>query len=83
MGLNCQLSVFFQKKIIHTNTLNLVKLNITFIILSQQFTTWGFTAVVNILLSSMIHSRLPEYIFDPEIQLTDENKRDYLDMFLD
>ena len=49
----------------------------------KQFTTWGFTAVVSILVSSMIHSRLPEYSFDPEIQLTDENKRDYLDMFLD
>ena len=49
----------------------------------KQFKTWGFTAVVSILVSSMLHSSLPEFSFDPEIQLTDENKRDYLDLYLE
>jgi 8-oxo-dGTP pyrophosphatase MutT (NUDIX family) len=49
----------------------------------KQFKTWGFTAVVSVLVSSMLHSKLPEYMFDPEIELTNENKSEYLDMYLD
>ena len=44
--------------------------------------TWGFTALAAILVSSMLHSRMPEFPLDPEMPLTNENSVEYLDLYL-
>jgi peroxisomal coenzyme A diphosphatase NUDT7 len=45
--------------------------------------TWGLTAFVSILVSSLLHSRMPEFQLDPDIKLTDESILGFLDLFLE
>jgi len=45
--------------------------------------TWGLTAFVSVLVSALLHSRLPEFQLDPDIKLTDESVLGFLDLYLE
>jgi 8-oxo-dGTP pyrophosphatase MutT (NUDIX family) len=45
--------------------------------------TWGLTAFVSILVSSLLHSRMPDFQLDPDIKLTDESILGFLDLYLE
>ena len=44
--------------------------------------TWGFTALTSILVSSLLHSRLPQFPLDPDIQISNESLLQFLDFYL-
>lgn len=45
-------------------------------------TTWGATALLSIIISSILHSRIPEFAVDNQIPLTNENIYEFLDNYL-
>ena len=53
------------------------------IVNDQKVQTWGLTAFVSIIVSSMLHSRMPDFQLDPDIKLTDESILGFLDLYLE
>jgi coenzyme A diphosphatase NUDT7 len=52
------------------------------IIDEKKITTWGATAFLSIIVSSILHSRTPEFSVDPQIELTNNNIDKYLEDYL-
>ena len=48
----------------------------------KKITTWGATALMCIITSSVLHSRVPQFEVDKQDSLTNENIYDYLDNYL-
>ncbi|CAF0758035.1 unnamed protein product [Brachionus calyciflorus] len=48
----------------------------------KEVTTWGATAFMCIMISSILHSRIPEFDVDKQNTLTNENIYDFLDYYL-
>lgn len=52
------------------------------IINGKKITTWGATAFLSIIISSILHSRVPEFSVDPQIELSNQNINNYLQDYL-
>jgi 8-oxo-dGTP pyrophosphatase MutT (NUDIX family) len=52
------------------------------IINEKKITTWGATALLSIIISSILHSRIPEFSVDPQMELTNNNIDKYLEYYL-
>lgn len=52
------------------------------LIAGKQVTTWGATALMCIIISSVLHSRIPQFEVDKQDPLTNDNIYDFLDNYL-
>lgn len=48
----------------------------------KLITTWGATALMSIVISSILHSRIPAFEVDTQMPLTNENLADFLENYL-